>query len=117
MARARAAMASGLATGRNPFSARSSAIVAQRLACAPLRQRQTRPQMDSVVESMFSQHRRTTRRVSRWRHGKQAERWSAAALMAAEFRLRRLPGSRHLPALQAALEHHARQGGGLAVGA
>ena len=87
MARARAAMASGLATGRNPFSARSSAIVTQRLACAPLRQRQTRPQMDSVVESMFSQHRRTTRRVSRWRHGKQAERWSAAALMAAEFRM------------------------------
>jgi hypothetical protein len=53
----------------------------------------------------------------RWRHGQQAERWSAAALLAAEFRLRRLPGSRHLPALQAALEHHARQGGGLAVGA
>lgn len=71
----------------------------------------------NAIESMFSQHRRTTRRVSRWRHGKQAERWSAAALMAAEFRLRRLPGSRHLPALQAALGHHARQGGGLAVGA
>jgi putative transposase len=65
----------------------------------------------NAIESMFSQHRRTTRRVSRWRHGKQAERWSAAALMAAEFRLRRLPGSRHLPALQAALERAPRPAG------
>jgi len=71
----------------------------------------------NALESIFSQHRSTTRRVHRWRHGKQAERWSAAALMAAEFRLRRLPGSRHLPALQAALGHHARQGGWLAAGA
>jgi transposase-like protein len=71
----------------------------------------------NAIESMFSHPRRITRRVSCWRHGQQAERWSAAALMEAEFRLRRLPGSRHLPALQAALEHHARQGGWLAVGA
>ncbi len=71
----------------------------------------------NAIESMFSQHRRTTRRVRSSRHGREADRWSAAALIATESRLRRPPASRHLSALQAAPEHHARQGGGLAVGA
>lgn len=56
------------------------------------------------LESAFSIARERTRRVKNWRKGEgQVSRWSAACLLVAEKRMRRIRGFRYLPVLQAAL--------------
>lgn len=57
----------------------------------------------NIIESCFSTTRGTTGRVKRWRNGDQVQRWSAAALLEAEKKFRRINGYRMLPVLILAL--------------
>ncbi len=58
------------------------------------------------VESMISVVRTTTGNVKRWRDGSMAERWTAAGMMEAEKRFRRINGCRDLQMLRIALNAH-----------
>ena len=53
----------------------------------------------NLIESAISVTRTLTRRVQRWRAGDMRLRWSAAGLLAAEKRFRRIRGHKSLPAL------------------
>lgn len=55
------------------------------------------------LESAISGYRRTAGRVARWCNGEQALRWTAAGLLEAETRFRRIAGYRELPLLRAAI--------------
>jgi transposase-like protein len=58
----------------------------------------------NLIENAIHNHRRGTKRVSRWRHaGNQAERWAAHAMMEAQGGFHRIKGFDDLPALNAAL--------------
>ena len=61
------------------------------------------------VESMLSIARTTCRNVKRWRDGQMVCRWMAAGMLAAERSFRRLKGCKDMPALVAALAHHAQE--------
>jgi putative transposase len=61
----------------------------------------------NCVESMISIARDTTHNVKRWRDGTMIKRWCAAGMLNAERSFRRLKGYKQMPALVAALEHHA----------
>jgi putative transposase len=61
------------------------------------------------VESMISIARTTCRNVKRWRDGQMVCRWMAAGMLAAERSFRRLKGYKEMPALVAALAHHAEE--------
>jgi putative transposase len=58
------------------------------------------------IESMISIARIVTRNVKRWRSGKMALRWTAAGLLDAEERFRRVKGYRELVMLRRALHKH-----------
>ncbi|MGH7765102.1 MAG: IS256 family transposase [Candidatus Dormibacteraceae bacterium] len=58
------------------------------------------------VESMISVVRTTTGNVKRWRDGSMAERWTAAGMLEAEKRFRRINGCRDLQMLRVALNAH-----------
>jgi putative transposase len=58
------------------------------------------------IESMISIARKVTGNVKRWRNGKMALRWTAAGLLDAEKRFRRVKGYREMPVLQVALRRH-----------
>lgn len=56
------------------------------------------------IESMIEIVRDHSRRVKRWQHGEMALRWTAAGMLAAQARFRRVKGYRPLPQLLVALE-------------
>lgn len=58
----------------------------------------------NLIENPHSGVRRGTRRVSRWKDGKMALRWAAAAFLDVEKRFRRIMGYRDLWTLKAILE-------------
>ena len=58
------------------------------------------------IESMISIARTVTGNVKRWRNGKMALRWTAAGLLDAEKRFRRVKGYREMAVLQVALRTH-----------
>ena len=58
----------------------------------------------NVIESPQSGVRMRTRRVTRWRDGAMALRWTSAAMLAAEKRFRRIMGYRQLWMLKAYLD-------------
>ena len=58
------------------------------------------------IESMISIARKVTGNVKRWRNGKMALRWTAAGLLDAEKRFRRVKGYREMAVLQVALRKH-----------
>lgn len=53
----------------------------------------------NLIESAISVTRTLTQRVQRWREGDMRLRWSAAGLLAAENRFRRVRGCKSIPAL------------------
>ncbi len=57
----------------------------------------------NLIESALSVVRTATQRVKRWRRGDMRLRWSAAGLLAAEQRFRRVRGHRSMPALLAGI--------------
>lgn len=62
----------------------------------------------NMIESMISIARTTTRNVKRWRdEGDMRRRWSAAGLLEAEKKFRRVRGHGQMPHLMAALRRHA----------
>jgi transposase-like protein len=61
------------------------------------------------IESMISIARKVTGNVKRWRNGKMALRWTAAGLLDAEKRFRKVKGYRDMPLLRRAL-HKQYQG-------
>jgi putative transposase len=58
------------------------------------------------IESMISIARQVTGNVKRWRNGKMALRWTAAGLLDAEKRFRRVRGYREMVILRRALQKH-----------
>lgn len=58
----------------------------------------------NCIESIMSQVDRCCRRVGRWHHSSQRQRWMASALMDIEPRLNRIQGYKHLPKLREALQ-------------
>ena len=58
------------------------------------------------IESMISIARKVTANVKRWRNGKMALRWTAAGLLDAEKRFRRVKGCREMVILRRALRKH-----------
>jgi putative transposase len=58
----------------------------------------------NAIESAFKTVREVSRNVKRWQNGQQVLRWSAAGLLEAETRFRRIKGYRQLPLLKQALE-------------
>jgi putative transposase len=58
------------------------------------------------IESMISIARKVTGNVKRWRNGKMALRWTAAGLLDAEKRFRRVKGYREMVILRRALQKH-----------
>jgi len=58
------------------------------------------------IESMISIARKVTGNVKRWRNGKMALRWTAAGLLDAEKRFRRVKGFREMVMLRRALYKH-----------
>lgn len=64
----------------------------------------------NLIESCFSRTAAWTRRVTRWRDGRKALRWGAAALLVAERGFRRVRGHEHLPELMLALDNYLKKG-------
>jgi transposase-like protein len=60
----------------------------------------------NLIESALSVAAEVTRRVKRWRGGDMRLRWTAAGLLQAETRFRRIAGHKSPPLLIAALEAH-----------
>jgi putative transposase len=58
----------------------------------------------NAIESAFKTVRDVSRNVKRWQNGQQVLRWSAAGLLEAETRFRRIKGYRQLPLLTQALK-------------
>lgn len=61
----------------------------------------------NAIESMIEICRDHSSNVKRWRDGQMALRWCAAGMNEAAKQFRRVNGHLHLPALRAALDHHA----------
>jgi hypothetical protein len=61
------------------------------------------------VESMISVTRTTQRNVKRWRDAAMARRWTAAGMLVAEAKFRRIKGHKDMPLLTAALARHTAQ--------
>ena len=87
----------------NPSAARSleegmeETLTLHRLGVAPLRRRSL--SSTNLIESCLSTVRRVTRNVKRWRGGTHIARWTAAGLLEAERKFRRVKGYRELPEL------------------
>jgi putative transposase len=60
----------------------------------------------NLIENLFSRVRDTARRVKRWQGGMMILRWTAAGVLEAERRFRKVAGYRALPKLVAALRAH-----------
>ncbi len=60
----------------------------------------------NIAENMMGTIRRVTRNVKRWRNGKMALRWVAAAMIEAARGFRKLKAHKQLPALRTALIAH-----------
>jgi len=60
----------------------------------------------NIAENMMGTIRRVTRNVKRWRNGKMALRWVAAAMVEASKGFRKLKAHKQLPILRAALIAH-----------
>ncbi len=60
----------------------------------------------NMVESMISIARTTQRNVKRWRDAAMARRWTAAGMLVAEGKFRRIKGYKDMPLLLAALARH-----------
>ena len=58
------------------------------------------------VESMISVTRATQRNVKNWKDAAMARRWTAAGMLVAEAKFRRIKGHRDMPLLVAALARH-----------
>jgi transposase-like protein len=58
------------------------------------------------IESMISMTRTTQRNVKNWKDAAMARRWTAAGMLAAETKFRRIKGHRDMPLLVAALARH-----------
>ncbi len=58
------------------------------------------------IESMISVGSAVGRNVKRWRHGTMVLRWTAAGMLQAEKRFRRVRGYREMPLLENALRQH-----------
>jgi len=63
----------------------------------------------NAIENIFSSVRKISRRVKRWTGGKMVLRWSAAGLLEAEKKFRRIRGYKHLRKLDEALKEHERK--------
>lgn len=57
----------------------------------------------NAIESAFDTVRAHTRNVKRWRNGNMIQRWTAAGLLAAEERFRRIKGFKEMQTLRAAI--------------
>ena len=62
------------------------------------------------VESMISIARTTQRNVKNWKDAAMARRWTAAGMLAAEGKFRRIKGHKDMPLLVAALARHTSTG-------
>ena len=60
----------------------------------------------NLIENLFSRVREIGRRVRRWQSGTMVLRWSAAGVLEAERRFRKIVGYRAMPILVAALRAH-----------
>jgi hypothetical protein len=60
------------------------------------------------IESMISIARTTQRNVKNWQDGAMARRWTAAGMLIAEEKFRRIKGHKDMPLLVAALARHTR---------
>jgi transposase-like protein len=69
------------------------------------------------VESMISIARTTQRNVKHWKDAAMARRWTAAGMLVAEAKFRRVKGHKSMPLLVAALDRHTRSGRPETVGA
>jgi transposase-like protein len=65
---------------------------------------QTSLKSTNIIESAFDITRNVARNVKRWRNREHVLRWSAAGLMEAEERFRRIKGYRELPLLRVVLQ-------------
>jgi hypothetical protein len=69
----------------------------------------------NLIENLFSRVREVSRRVKRWQGGTMILRWTAAGVLEAERRFRKIAGYRALPKLVGRLRAHDaasdRQGG------
>jgi transposase-like protein len=63
----------------------------------------------NAIENTLGTVRRVARNVKRWKGGTMVRRWTAAGLLAAERRFRRIKGHRDMPALLAALRPKAAE--------
>ena len=60
------------------------------------------------IESMISITRTTQRNVKNWKDAAMARRWTAAGMLVAETKFRRIKGYKDMPLLVAALARHAQ---------
>jgi hypothetical protein len=74
------------------------------LALQPACWRRSSP--PTPIESMISIARKVTGNVKRWRNGRTALRWTAAGLLDAEKRFRRVKGYREMVMLRRALQNY-----------
>ena len=87
----------------NPSAARSleegmeETLTLHRLGVSPLLRRNLRS--TNVIESCLATVRRVTRNVTRWQGGDHVARWTAAGLLEAEKKFRRVKGYRELAEL------------------
>ena len=63
----------------------------------------------NAIENTLSTVRRITRNVKRWKGGAMVRRWTAAGLIEAQKKFRKIRGYRELPKLVAALRSHAAE--------
>jgi len=66
-------------------------------------------QSTNPIESLNDDIRHVERNVKRWRSGKMALRWTAAAALEREKRFRRINGYRDLWLLERALDRHTKE--------
>jgi hypothetical protein len=59
------------------------------------------------IESMISIARTTQRNVKNWKDAAMVRRWTAASMLVAETKFRRIKGYKDMPLLVAALARHA----------
>ncbi len=83
----------------------SETLTITRLGVPPTLARSLRS--TNPIESMLGICRDHSANVKRWRDGKMVLRWCAAGMVEAAKQFRRVNGFMHLPALRAALDHHA----------
>ncbi|MCA1694847.1 MAG: hypothetical protein LC749_08995, partial [Actinobacteria bacterium] len=66
----------------------------------------TSAELEITIESMISITRTTQRNVKRWKDAAMAHRWTAAGMLVAQAKFRRIKGYKEMPLLLAALTRH-----------